>query len=425
MAASAIAIPTFGSGRALLATDLTDGVHTLQVTTDAPDSAIAIWGFASTKYVIGTVEADGIHTLCVSTDSPDSGIAVWGWGAEKYVLGTVETSGVHVMCVSTDSPDNAIAMPGFGNGVVIFATVESGGVHVPVVSDAESGDAPFALWEWGNEKTVLAADTSGSGPAVIPLVLGLGPAYDPDAQAYIDATGALFPDALNTFVLGVKAAGLWDDHLGSMKFAIGVPSLAASLIDLRNTAFNGTAVNNPTHSATAGWTFDKASSQYIDSGWKVAAAGSKASQDSVHIGLRLMSAPVDGGANLSLSFTNPYGLGFGYLFNGFVDFSANDSSGPLSNNPATVVGAGWIGTRTANNARATYRAGVLNSSDTAASSGLTGHNSFISARNAAGTPANFATSRITAWHAGAGLDASQSAALDTLIATYAAACGET
>ena len=270
------------------------------------------------------------------------------------------------------------------------------------------------------------------GPAVwasdgLPAYRGgtSGPSYDADALAYITSAGALFPDDLNTLVLGIKAAGLWDDHLGSIKFAVGVPDFASSLIDLRNPAFNGSASTAPTHSATQGWGFTKASSQYIDSGWKVGATDSKASQDSVHLGLRLMAATVDGGSALMKVFANPNGLGFGYLFDGYVRWAANDTdSSVLSTSTATVTPGAMIGTRTGASARAVYRNGVSLANDTLASGGTLNLNTLIGCRNNAGTPDLFSTARITAFHAGAGLDDTQAATLTALFDTYAAACGE-
>lgn len=424
MVASAIAIPTFGSGRALIATDLADGVHTLQVTTETPDSAIAIWGFGSTKYLIGTVESEGIHTLCVSTESPDSGIAVWGWGSEKYVIGTIESDGVHVLCVTTDEPDSAIAMPAFQSGRVILATVESDGVHVPVVTDAESGDAPFALWEWGNQKTIIAADTSGDGPAVVPVVLGMEPPYDPDAAAYIAATGELFPDALNAMVVGIKADGDWD-LLGAFKKAIGVPNLAASLIDLRNPAFTGTAANTPGHSATEGWSFTAASSQYIDTGWRCGATDSKGSLDSVHVGLRMLAFT---GAFVSIVVVSSPDkfLGWFAIVNGDTNFRANQAfSGPANDAANPAAPGHLIGTRTAPNAIAAYRDGGSAGTNTTASTTIPAQNFFIACRNNSGNPDAFSTGRVGVFHAGAGLDAAAAARITARIDTYCAAAGET
>ena len=255
-----------------------------------------------------------------------------------------------------------------------------------------------------------------------------GPSYDADAQAYIDATGELFPDDLNTLVLGIKAAGLWDDHIGSIKKAIGVPSLAASMIDLRNTAFNGTAVNTPTHSATAGWGFTAASSQYINSGWQVPATGSKATLDSVHIGVRLKA-----GGGVGQGLCSAYTDSAPERYCGFLSFANGDQDvcfhggnsaifGPTQN---PVAPANYIGTSTGTNASATYVNGASAATSAAASTATIAVNVSIGALNNKGTPQNFFTGRVTLWHGGAGLDASQAAALNTLFDAYAAAAGET
>jgi len=246
--------------------------------------------------------------------------------------------------------------------------------------------------------------------------------YDADAQAYITATGELFPEALNALVVGIKAAGLWDDHIGSIKKAIGVPSLAASMIDLRNTAFNGTAVNTPGHSATAGWTFTAASSQYIDSGWAPTTTGSKASLDSNHLGFRMRAGGI-GGQMPSCAYSNPNYFGCLLMSNGLQRFCLGDSVNlATSQNPATP--GYYVGTRTASNAKAVYLNGVSAATSATPSVGLPPLNLFIGALNV-GVPDWFYTGRITAWHAGAGLEASQVAALTTLFDVYAIAAGET
>lgn len=248
-----------------------------------------------------------------------------------------------------------------------------------------------------------------------------GPSYDPDAQAYIAATGEMFPDALNDLVLGIKAAGLWDDHIGSIKKAIGVPSLAASMIDLRNTAFNGTAVNTPGHSATAGWGFTAASSQYIDSAWRVPATGSKASQNSVHFGVRCMVGGVAGFP--AASAANPAFLGFASFLNGTQWFLLNDTSS-LSSTENPVAPGHYIGVRRGPTERESYKNGTSLASDAVASFGTVSVNLFIGARNFTGAPDNYFTGRISIFHAGAGLDDTQAAALTTLFDAYATAAGE-
>ena len=250
---------------------------------------------------------------------------------------------------------------------------------------------------------------------------GGGVSYDADAQAYIDGTGELFPDALNTLVLGIKAAGLWDDHIGSIKKAIGVPSLAASMIDLRNTAFNGTAVNTPGHSATEGWTFTTASSQYIDSGWQVPATGSKATQNSVHVGFRIRA----GGAGApGASYSNPTFFGMLIATDGLQRFTLNDAT-VLASTQNPVAPGHYIGVRRGATERESYKNGTSLVSDAIASNGTIAGNMLIGARNSTGTPADYFTGRITINHIGAALSDAQTAALTTLFDAYATAAGET
>jgi len=256
---------------------------------------------------------------------------------------------------------------------------------------------------------------------------GGGVSYDADAQAYITATGELFPEALNALVVGIKAAALWDDHIGSIKKAIGVPSLAASLIDLRNTAFNGTAVNTPGHSATAGWDFLQASSQYIADPWGPGIGNSKGTQDDVHFGRRIRHALNAGGSTVRTpGISNPDAathFGVALMEPGIQFFKLNDNTniGPTH---ATNYTGHFIGSRIGT-ARAVYRNSASVAADTQASTGVTNLALPIGARNLAGVIDGFFTGRISIQHGGAGLDAAQAAALTALFDTYAIAAGET
>ena len=73
------------------------------------------------------------------------------------------------------------------------------------------------------------------------------PSYDPDALAYVQASGATDIDNINTFVVGVKALGLWNSMvcwpLRSAQNA-GTGTTAYSLGGLGT--YNGTLVNGPT-----------------------------------------------------------------------------------------------------------------------------------------------------------------------------------
>jgi hypothetical protein len=66
VAASAIQIIDHTGTVRLVATDLDAGVHTIQVTTDPPDSAITFVQPNGFVAKIGTVLAAGVHTVCVT-----------------------------------------------------------------------------------------------------------------------------------------------------------------------------------------------------------------------------------------------------------------------------------------------------------------------------------------------------------------------
>lgn len=66
MAASSIFFVDFTGTKRYIATDLTAGVHTLQVTTSPPNSTLAFEQPNGFIVKMGTVLTDGIHTLCVT-----------------------------------------------------------------------------------------------------------------------------------------------------------------------------------------------------------------------------------------------------------------------------------------------------------------------------------------------------------------------
>jgi hypothetical protein len=76
------------------------------------------------------------------------------------------------------------------------------------------------------------------------------PSYDPDALAYVQASGATDIQNINAFVVGIKALGLWNSMvcwpLRSSQNA-GTGSTAYSLGGLGS--YNGTLVNGPTWGA--------------------------------------------------------------------------------------------------------------------------------------------------------------------------------
>lgn len=158
MTASAIALPFFPATQVLLATDETDGVHTLQVTTDAPTSAIAFVGPNAVTYRVGTVEADGVHTVCVSEDAADTAMQVWVWGGNLAVINMLDAGdGVMIFAVTQDTPDNGIPVPAFNNDYFIAGTVYADGRHTLCLADAVGADTAVAIWSWNLQKAIIAA----------------------------------------------------------------------------------------------------------------------------------------------------------------------------------------------------------------------------------------------------------------------------
>jgi hypothetical protein len=88
------------------------------------------------------------------------------------------------------------------------------------------------------------------------------PSYDPDALAYVQASGATDIQNINAFVVGIKALGLWNSMvcwpLRSIQNA-GTGSTAYSLGGLGT--YNGTLVNGPTWGADGVTTTNLANSR--------------------------------------------------------------------------------------------------------------------------------------------------------------------
>jgi hypothetical protein len=192
--ASAIPLTAFGNQKVLLATDLVDGVHTLAVTTDAPDSAVVFEMFANEAVRFGTVEDAGVHTLCVTTDAADSAV-LWDGGltGDAVRIGTVETGGVHVLCVTTDAPDSGILLTRFANTSTILGTVFAGGVHTICASDAADDAIAFDNW-WGvtSGKNIMAVEDGGDGVSILAL----------DGLASIPPANTVPPAVTGTAVVG-------------------------------------------------------------------------------------------------------------------------------------------------------------------------------------------------------------------------------
>ncbi len=160
MTDSALALCAFGSDKAVVATDVTAGVHTVKVTTANPTDGIVVAGFGASRYVIGTVKSGGVHTLCATTSAANAAIALPGAGADKIVLATMQSNGVHVIAVTTNPATSGIVIDSFGAGFTALGTVQSGGVHILAVT--ATPDNGLAVASFGAGNSVIAAAKSGN-----------------------------------------------------------------------------------------------------------------------------------------------------------------------------------------------------------------------------------------------------------------------
>jgi head-tail adaptor len=104
-----------------------------------------------------------------------------------------------------------------------------------------------------------------------------------DTDGYTPASGATL-DALDTYVKGLKSAGIWDKLDILYVFATNGDSDFATYNILDPTMFKSTKVNNPTFTTNEGFTGD-GSSAYLDTGWNPANDGVNYSLGSASYGV--------------------------------------------------------------------------------------------------------------------------------------------
>jgi len=259
MSDSAIALGIFGSDKAVLATDVSAGVHTLKVTTNAASDGIVVEGFGAAKYVVGTVKAGGVHTLCARTSAANAAIALNGAGDDKIVLGTVVSGGVHTIAVTTSAANSSVLIDGFGSGLVRLGTVLAGGVHTLAVTAAP--DNGFAIASFAAGESVIAAAKSGGVYSL--AVSGL---MDPDAAAYVARAGITTPSyiaAVSALASRLKGFGLWT-KLDWLNLYCGNDTIAGAAQNVMRNDFHTTFINSPILTAGHGVTFNGSSYGILD-----------------------------------------------------------------------------------------------------------------------------------------------------------------
>jgi len=251
--------------------------------------------------------------------------------------------------------------------------------------------------------------------------LAAAPAYDADAQAYITAVEAAdtqalevgVKDAINAFIVGCKADGIWTAIKASCILA-GARTLSGALVPLVGAA--------PTKNGTEGdWNYNRetglkgnTTNNYLDSN----RANNADPQDNAH-----MSCYVTELASIALT-----------VYMGAVRTSPTpvivsqilDNNGPLLfslNNGTTTATArtgkgntilGLFGINRASSASVTTYAESTAASVNILSNGTLSFNHYIFCRNLNGSPATFGNRRLAFYSIGESLDL---ALLDTRVTT--------
>ena len=243
--------------------------------------------------------------------------------------------------------------------------------------------------------------------------------FDRDAIAYIraveEADGAYLETdvkiAVNNLVSGLKADDLWD-AIGSSCLLCGPRTLAGALVPLRGDAPTPYGFVSGDHSRTDGLR-DPEGTSYLDSGFNV----SDEYLNDVHISAYSTLDP--GGAYKSVmgaySGTTPTSLHMSLKTTVLVANVNNTTTA----SGADTDGIGFIGASREDAVNANTRAGGTNNTLAGASTGVSGLNIFVFARNNNGS-APTSDMRLAFYSAGTFLDLAK---LDSHVSAYVSAIG--
>ena len=239
--------------------------------------------------------------------------------------------------------------------------------------------------------------------------------YDPDAAAYIasvegvsgdnQALETAVKDAINAFVVGCKADGIWNAIKASCILA-GARTLNGALVPLAGTAptnFNFVAGNYSRKTGLLGDGFTK----YLNSERN----DSSDPQNSLHVAAFVTT--------VGAQFISAVGSSTGRSSLG--ELAARNRS-TTTVEGAQVASNSFTGHSRSSSSTFTRRVNGSNISGTVTSQAPTGLNHFIFARNNAGTPDFFGSHRLAFYSIGEALDlALLDARVTTLINAFAAA----
>lgn len=216
--------------------------------------------------------------------------------------------------------------------------------------------------------------------------------YDPDAEAYFaqltvqPSTG--FKNAVNTFILTLKADGNWNELDRFWLHATELQQHArVSIVNPSSTQI--TEVNSPTWAANQGYTGNSAN-MYLNSNYNIS-TGTKYTQNSASLGQYSRSNLTGNGGDMGVVTNGSTGAG------AFVNIRTSGNTFNYNLNSANgVVGAAnsdsrglFVSVRTASNAQSSYKNGVQQSTNTNASTTPPNLSAFLMAYNQNGTPLGF------------------------------------
>lgn len=214
-----------------------------------------------------------------------------------------------------------------------------------------------------------------------------GSSYDPDAQAYIMAAGvtdATYKDAINQFILDLKAASIWTKFDRLWLFAN--QDATAALMDIKALE-NATPVNAPAFTAGRGYA-GNGSTSYLNTNFVPSTHGVNYTLNSALMAAEVVSVgAIQGSAIMGMSIN---GVATTQIFPRFSDGNAygdvnSNSAGDMAAVNANADGALFMVQRTASNAAALYRNNVLLDDTAAASTSLPAVAIFVLGRNSNGT----------------------------------------
>ena len=252
------------------------------------------------------------------------------------------------------------------------------------------------------------------------------PAYDADAQAYITAVEAAdgqaletaVRDAINAFVVGCKADGIWTAIKASCILA-GARTLTGALVPLVGTAptnFNFVAGDYNRKTGLIG----NASTKYLDSN----RANNADPQDSKHLSIYKSVAPTGTNNNtkyIGVQVTTPFASESRIADNvGTLTFSANSAS--FSSSPYNPNQLGFMGASRESSLSFNYRANNVTTLSSSASNANINLNIFVFGRNLNGAINQPTDARLAFYSIGGSLNlALLNNRVATLIAAIAAA----